>query len=337
VTWRTASLLAVTWLTSSVCIAAELQQWHLPTGFAEPVVPVDNAMSTARVVLGKQLFRETRLSVTGQFSCASCHDPGRAFTDGRRFAIGARGDALERNAPSLNYSAWNPSLGWDQSGAPTLEQQMLTPLLAEHPVEMGLMNVLAPLLQAFAADPGYATGFAAAFPDEATPVSLHSIVRAIASYERTLATANSAFDRYVFHDDRAAMSVAARRGMALFFGERASCASCHSGMAFSGPLRSVNAEQAQPLFADDGYRARGSADAAATSAHRVPSLRNVAVTAPYMHDGGLPTLAAVIEHYNNGAQAGDRVFPPLHLSDAEKTDLLAFLESLTDQAYAAMQ
>ena len=292
------------------------------------MVPQDNPLSPARVALGSLLFSDARLSVTGRHSCASCHDPVRAFTDGQPVAIGAAGARLSRNAPSILYSAWNPALGWDAPGHATLESQMLVPMFGKHPVELGLAGKAAQALAALRADPAVRDAFAAAFPGETALVTLENAVRAIASFERTLGEASSAFDRYLFLGDAGGMSPPARRGLDLFFSARLGCANCHSGMAFSGALRSVQEPEAAPRFADNGHGA-----AALT---RVPSLRNVALTAPYMRDGTLATLAAVIDHYDGGSARTAPPLPALRLTAQEKADLRAFLESLTDRPYEGL-
>lgn len=301
---------------------------RLPPGFAAPVVPADNPLTAARVSLGEQLFGERRLSVTGEHACVSCHDPVHAFTDRQPRAVGAQGQRLRRNAPSILYSAWNPSLGWDPPGSPSLEAQMLTPLFAMHPVELGLAGLEARVLARLQDDGALRSRFEEAFPGERQPVTMDNVIRAIASFERSLGEGSSAFDRYLFEADRNGMSPSALRGLDLFFGARAGCAGCHSGMAFSGSLRSVAQPDAVPRFADNGHGTEGPA--------RVPSLRNVAVTAPYMRDGALATLVAVIEHYDRGNPGVQPPLPALHLSAEEKADLQAFLESLTDRPYEGL-
>ncbi|MEY2854808.1 MAG: hypothetical protein RL030_1940 [Pseudomonadota bacterium] len=296
-----------------------------PPGFPAPLVPADNPMSPARVALGEQLFGDRRLSVTGEYACVSCHDPVRAFSDAQPRAVGAQGDKLRRNSPSILYSAWNPSLGWDPPGSPTLEKQMLTPLFGKHPVELGLARIESRVLAQLQADGALRSRFEEAFPGERQPLTMDNVVRAIATYERSLGEGSSAFDRYVFDADRGGMSPSALRGLELFFNSRPGCVDCHSGMAFSGSLRSVAQPDEAPRFADNGQDTEGPA--------RVPSLRNVAVTAPYMRDGSLPTLAAVIDHYDRGSPGVQPPLPALHLTREEKADLQAFLESLTDRPY----
>ncbi|HEV7633527.1 MAG TPA: MbnH family di-heme enzyme [Steroidobacteraceae bacterium] len=331
-------------------------EWQLPRGFPLPAVPADNPMSQPKVELGRRLFGDTRLSVTGNYSCASCHIPDRAYTDGRALAQGAQGAALRRNAMTLTNVAYSAAYEWASDRVGTLEQQMLTPLLNDHPLEIGLAGRETQVLAELAADPGYASAFGAAFPQDSQPLMLVNLVRAIAAFERTLIAGRSAFDRYVFDDERDAMTPSARRGMALFYSERARCGQCHSGLNFQGPLRSAADPQALPVFANtglydvDGHGGYPQSDrglievtrrAQDNGRFRVPTLRNVALTAPYMHDGSIATLAEVIEHYNRGGRARpaaaarltDPLIRPLRLSQREKADLQAFLHSLTDQGF----
>jgi cytochrome c peroxidase len=307
-------------------------RWQLPRGFPTPAVPADNPMSEARVALGRQLFFEPRLSVTGRSSCASCHDPARSFSDGRPVAVGATGEALPHNALALVNVAYNISFGWTKRAVRSLEAQMREPLLNQHPVELGVAGREAALSAALGADPAYAAAFAAAFPKEAPSVSFEHLVKAIAAFERTLISGRSAFDRYVFDGEHEALSSEAKRGMALFFSSRVGCSGCHSGFNFSGNWRDSEGETGPPSFAHNG---------ASEEAVRVPTLRNITLTAPYMHDGRFATLAAVLEHYSGlgaRAQAGrgarlDRRLPRSVLTPAERADLIAFLSSLTDESF----
>ena len=290
-------------------------------------------MSQAKVDLGARLFFEPRLSVTGGYACASCHDPQRGFSDGRRVARGARGDDLQLNALALVNVAYNISFGWAKPQVRSLEAQMLEPLLNEHPVELGLKGREATVSAALAADPAYAAAFAAAFAGEpGQAVSFDHMVKAIAAFERTLISGDSPFDRYVFSGEHQALTAAARRGMTLFFSARVGCAQCHSGFNFAGNWRDTKGATGRASFALDG-----------TSAHplRVPTLRNIALTAPYMHDGRFATLEAVLEHYSEvGARAArgvvlDKRLPRAALSAEERADLIAFLDSLTDQDFVS--
>jgi cytochrome c peroxidase len=308
-------------------------------------------MNDAKVALGRHLFFETRLSSTGRYSCASCHRPRLAFTDGRAHAVGGTGEPVRRGAMSLANVAYNPAFTWADSRVRSLEAQMRQPLFNEHPVEMGLKANDAAVLTALSGDEGYRGQFAAAFPGDSTEVSVDHLVKAIAAFERTLISGRSAFDRYVFDDDRAAMPEAAKRGMALFYSGRVGCAQCHSGLNFSGPLVYEAHTADAALFANtglydlDGRGAYPPSDRGLIEAthraqdmgkFRVPTLRNVALTAPYMHDGSLPNLEAVLDHYVQGGRRSrlqDSRVRPFALSADERADLLAFLISLTDREF----
>jgi cytochrome c peroxidase len=293
-------------------------------------------MSDAKVALGRRLFFEPRLSITGHYSCASCHDPAHAFSDGRRVAIGATGEALPHNAMALVNVAYNISFGWAKPQVRSLEAQMLEPLLNEQPVELGMKGREAAVSAGLAGDPAYARDFAAAFPGEEAAVSFGNLVKAIAAFERTLICGDSPFDRYVFGGEHEALSAQAKRGMALFFSHRAGCASCHSGFNFSGNWRDTQGATGRASFAENGT---------SQTPMRVPTLRNVALTAPYMHDGRFATLAAVLGHYSAigarvaGAVAGgprqryDARLPRNAFTAAERSELESFLDSLTDESF----
>jgi cytochrome c peroxidase len=296
-------------------------RWDLPRGFPEPAVPADNPMSTAKVALGARLFADTRLSVTGRHSCVSCHDPARAFTDGLARSRGATGETLPLNAPTLLNAAYNPSLGWRDSGITSLEQQMRAPLFNQHPPELGLAGREADVERSLSADASLVAGFAAAFPHEPR-ISLNNAIRAIAAYERTLLSASSPFDRYVFAGEHDALSPAQKRGMDLFFSDRGGCARCHGGINFAGDWLDRAHGNAKASFAV----------AATGETVRVPTLRNLALTAPYMHDGRFATLDAVLDHYQELAAdpgADERLRRP-PLTSEERSDLQLFLRSLGD-------
>ena len=303
-------------------------QWHLPRGFPTPAVPADNPMSVAKVELGRRLFFETRLSVTGSYSCASCHDPARAYSDGRARAVGSTGELLTHGAMSLANVAYNISYGWTKPNLSSLEAQMLEPLLNQHPVEIGIAGRQTAVVDLLAADASYATAFRASFPDDPQPMTFDHMVKAIAAFERTLIFGHSPFDRYVFNAEHEAITAPAKRGMRLFYSARAGCSSCHSGFNFDGNWRDASGESGKPSFADNGL---------GEGRFRVPTLRNIALTAPYMHDGRYATLAAVIEHYSRVARQPDvdRRLRKFDLSSAERQDLIAFLEALSDSELLA--
>jgi cytochrome c peroxidase len=325
-------------------------EWQLPPGFPRPAVPADNPMSAEKVALGRRLFFDTRLSSTGRYSCASCHRPELAFTDGRAQPQGATGQTVRRSAMSLTNIAYNPAFTWSSDRVRSLEAQMRQPLFNEHPVEMGLKVNRPSAVDAIFSEPIYRTQFAAVFGSPA-PVSMDHIIKAIAAFERTLISGRSAFDRYVFDDDRTALSESARRGMALFYSARAGCSQCHSGLNFSGAMVYEGHEQEKALFANtglydvDGHGAYPASDRGLIEVthrrmdmgkFRVPTLRNVALTSPYMHDGSLPTLDAVLDHYVRGGRKSpyqDGRIRPLALTQIERSDLLAFLGSLTDREF----
>jgi|HubBroStandDraft_5_1064220.scaffolds.fasta_scaffold91022_2 cytochrome c peroxidase len=331
-------------------IPAQQYEWHLPPGFPQPAVPADNPMSAEKVALGRQLFFETRLSSTGRYACASCHRRELAFTDGRAHAQGATGETVRRSAMSLTNVAYNLAFTWASDRVRSLEAQMRQPLFSKHPLEMGLQGDGASAVEVLSADSHYREEFAAAFPGDPAPLNMQHIIQAIASFERTLISGRSAFDRYIYDDDRTAISEPAKRGMALFYSERLACGQCHSGINFSGPIGYVNHEKESALFANNGlYNGprgaypkddQGLIEVTHRSADmgkfRVPTLRNAALTAPYMHDGSLPTLDAVLTHYEQGGHRNPRQdsrVRAIALSASERADLLAFLESLTDRDF----
>ena len=208
-------------------------------------------MSSEKVALGRQLFFETRLSSTGRYSCASCHHPQLAFTDGRARAQGATGEIVRRGAMTLTNVAYNIAFTW-AGNVRSLEAQMRQPLFSEHPIEMGLKGGGASAVKVLAADRNYRAQFAAAFPGDADPLNMEHIIKAIASFERTLISGRSPFDRYIYDDDRGAITEPAKRGMELFYSERVGCAQCHSGINFSGPMIYADHEKEHALFANNG-------------------------------------------------------------------------------------
>jgi cytochrome c peroxidase len=302
--------------------------WQLPAGFPEPAVPRDNPMSVEKVRLGRTLFFDPALSSSGAISCSSCHDPPRAFTDGLARSRTASGELLAHNAPTLVNAAYGASFGWETPEIRTLEQQMHRPLFSEHPVEMGLAGREREVVAQLESDADYRALFDAAFSAESRPVSIDNLVRAIASYERSLIHGDSPFDRYVFRGEHTAVGNAAKRGLALFYSPRLGCANCHSGFNFTGTWNEAAREPAPPAMARNGVAQRPM---------RVPTLRNIALTGPYMHDGRLGSLAAVIDHYEHAGQhrADDRRLRSFTLNATERVDLLAFLESLSDAQFTA--
>jgi cytochrome c peroxidase len=287
-------------------------------------------MSDAKVALGRRLFFETRLSVTHAYSCASCHDPAGAFTDGRAIALGATGQPTTNGAMSLANVGYNISFGWAKPQVGSLEAQMLEPLLNEHPVEMGLAGRQSEVAAWLNSDPQYRADFGQAFPESAGRATFDLMVKAIAAFERTLVSGRSPFDRYVFDGQHDALSAQAKRGMALFYSARLGCSACHSGFNFAGNWRDAQGTTGPASFARNGTSA---------TPLRVPTLRNITLTAPYMHDGRFSTLEAVIDHYQEaGKNRSDKNEPqlqPFVLDSDERAALLAFLHSLTDVEFVA--
>jgi cytochrome c peroxidase len=335
-------------------------RWKLPSGFPKPNVPKGNPMSDAKVVVGRRLFYDKRLSGNGTQACSSCHRQELAFTDGQARALGSTGELHPRSAQSLVNVVYNSTLTWANPALVTLERQMEVPLFGSSPVEMGVTDAnKAAVLARITKDPWYRARFRKAFPGAKQPISWTAIIRSIAAFQRSIVSADSRYDRYL--RGKAKLSAAEKRGMELFMGERAECHHCHGSFIFNDQVTYRGSPRELPLFHNTGLYNLGGTGAfpepnrgvfeltgAAKDmgAFKAPSLRNVAVTAPYMHDGSVPTLAAAVEHYaaggrviTDGPLAGDgRVNPykdPLiagiDLTSRDKADLVAFLEALTDK------
>jgi cytochrome c peroxidase len=344
--------------------AGEAWRWPLPDWVPPPAVSEDNPMSAHKVALGRHLFYDKRLSRDGSLACASCHEQARAFTDGKAVSKGVTGESGTRSAMSLTNVAYLPVLTWQNPQLTSLEVQALVPLFGEHPVEMGLAGREQQLFAMLQADPMYRGLFARAFPDEARQgdaalYSLATLTRALASFQRTLLSFGSPYDLYRYGGQPDALNAAAKRGEELFFGEKLECYHCHGGFNFTDNLK-----HARTAFAETGFHNTGLYNVDGRGAYpgsspgiveftgeprdagrfRTPTLRNVAVTAPYMHDGSIATLPQVLrEHYARAGRAvalGQGVNPlrseliaGFEISDAEIADLVAFLESLTDQGF----
>jgi len=336
--------------------------WDLPPGFPVPRVPADNPMSAAKVELGRHLFYDRRLSADQTVSCSSCHQQDAAFSDPRKQPSGITHELHPRNSMSLANVAYLPVLTWANPTQRLLENQALVPLFGETPVEMGLAGLEQVLLGRLRAEPRYQTLFPAAFPGEADPISLPNLTRAIAAFQRTLISGRSPFDRFQA-GDRTAMSASALRGEELFRSEELECFHCHGGFNFTGSVDFEGKGAPEIEFHNTGLYnvdGRGGYPAPNTGVHdltgkpedmgrfRAPTLRNVAVTAPYMHDGSIATLDEVLEHYMAGGRrvaagphAGNGSASPLkspfmvgfQLTGEQRADLLAFLRSLTDTLF----
>jgi len=292
-------------------------------------------MSARKVELGRRLFYDTRLSSTGAYSCASCHQQARAFTDGRARALGATGELHPRSAMSLANVAYNARFGWEDPDTASLEAQAAIPMLNTAPIELGVAGNEARILAALQRDRFYAREFPRVFPESRRGLRLEHVQKALAAFERTLISGSSAYDRAVYGDDASALSPLARRGLRLFTSPELACSSCHGGPAFAGDGASFHHNGLTPPAALAGLfaRTRRPDDA---GRFRAPGLRNIALTAPYMHDGRLATLREVIAHYASGGvhapQQSERV-RGFTLREGDADALVAFLEALTDEAF----
>lgn len=355
-------LLGLAWLCASLAAAQTP-----PLGLPPVPIPPDNPQTPEKVALGKKLFEDKRFSSTGQVSCATCHDAAKAFTDSPlRVSEGIRKLTGTRNAPTVVNAAYMKTQFWD-GRSPSLEDQALHPPL--NPVEMGL-KTHEPILKIARSDPEYVKAFKAVFGKSGKDVTMKEVTQAIAAFERSQVSGNSPFDRYYFKGEKAALSEAQKRGFDLYV-NKGRCVSCHRveqttatftdgrfhnvGVGINQIQEQVPALaraflEAQATLAEVDVKvltdkrtselgrfavSRGFDD---LGSFKTPTLRNVAATAPYMHDGSIKTLRDVVVHYNNGGvtKKEDRVndflsggIRPLDLTEEEIDDLVAFMEALT--------
>jgi cytochrome c peroxidase len=338
--------------------------WGLPSWVPTPIEPANNPMSMAKVELGRHLFYDKRLSADQSMSCASCHQQDKAFTDGLAVTTGVTGERGARSAMSLANVAYLPVLTWSNPNLTALEVQALIPIFGEHPVEMGMAGKETELFARLQAEARYRELFSKAFPGEARQgvdalYSLSTVTKALASFQRSLLSFDSPYDRYQYGGKKDAISASAKRGEALFFGEKMECYHCHGGFNFTDNIQHSKLPLAERgfhntgLFNLDGKGAYPknnpgikelTGDPDDEGKFRTPSLRNVALTAPYMHDGSIPTLEAVIrEHYAIAGRAAKNGKGPspmrssliagFEVSPQEVNDLVAFLNSLTDESF----
>ncbi len=332
----------------------------LPPGFPPPLEP-DGGTPPELVELGRHLFYDVRLSGNGTFSCASCHRQELAFTDGRARAVGSTGELHPRSTMSLANVVYNATYTWADPDLTTLEEQALVPMLNEHPVELGVAGREDEIVDRFARDSWYAERFQRLFPKQRPGLTVFA--RALAAFQRTLISGGSPYDRFVYGGDPDALTAAARRGMRLFHSERLACSQCHDGFNLSGPVQHRGAPSSEAAFHNTGLYnigGRGLYPHTDLGLHKVtgrkkhigrfraPTLRNIAVTAPYMHDGSIATLDEVIDHYAAGGrtiQAGraagvgrdnrykSELVKGFELFADERRDLLELLNSFTDEAF----
>ncbi len=343
--------------------SAPAWSWDLPPGIPAPRVPADNPMSAVKVELGRRLFYDVRLSGNQTQSCGSCHAQERAFSDGMAVSTGSTGDLTARGSMALVNVAFNPVQTWANPALVSLEDQALVPIFGEHPVELGLANMEDALLARLRAEPLYPDLFAEAFPADADPISVANAVRAIAAFERTLLSFDSPYDRRYYRGELDALSESAQRGLELFNSERLECFHCHGGFNFTDGVMHGGTAIPEIQFHNTGlYNIDGRGGYPAENRglfehtgeprdmgrFRAPTLRNIALTAPYMHDGSVADLDAVLDHYGaggrtieSGPNAGVGSESPLKniflhgftLTTDERADVRAFLDALTDETF----
>jgi cytochrome c peroxidase len=307
---------------------------EIPLGLPPEPVPPGNPPTAETVALGHRLFYDTRLSADGTISCASCHNPNRGFTDGQRVAKGIRGQTGTRSAPTLLNSAYYPVEFWD-GRASSLEDQAGGPMA--NPIEMGQPHEVS--VRKLEGDSDYRALFQKAFGPG--PVTLDKIAKSLASFERTLLSGDSAFDRYQYGHEAEAMSPAAIRGLAAFRDPaRGNCIACHTigkdyALFADGKFHNIGVGvDATGELTDLGRYSQTQVDAD-RGAFKTPTLRNVAITAPYMHDGSEKTLQQVVDYYAGGANSNPQLDPAIRaikLTAQDRADLVAFLEALTGNA-----
>ena len=336
--------------------------WSLPANFPNPRVPGDNPMSEAKVELGRFLFYDKRLSGNGTQSCASCHHQDKAFTDGRVVAMGSTGEMHPRNAQGLANVVYNATLTWANPSLLSLESQAQVPIFGERPIELGIndSNVNA-VLERIKTDARYPAMFASAYPGISQPVTWGNITRAIGAFQRTLISGNSRYDQFL--QGKTSLTASEQRGLTLFNGEKAECFHCHAGFNFNNQVVHASTQVLDTPFHNTGlYNIGGTgnfpegnqglyeitANPADRGKFRAPSLRNVEVTGPYMHDGSMTTLEEILDFYaaggrniTSGPHAGDgranpnkdQLISRINLTAEEKADLVAFLKTLTDHDF----
>lgn len=309
-----------------------------PLGLPPVPIPADNPPTAETVALGRLLYYDPILSVDNTVACATCHHPDFGFTDGKQFSEGVGGQKGGRNAPTVFNAAYYTTQFWD-GRAPSLEKQAEGPV--ENPVEMA--HTLEGVEKKLTADASYRAAFEKAFGPG--PITYEKVEKAIASFERTVVSGNSPFDRYFYGGDKSALSKAARRGLEVFRdSEKGDCAECHTigekhalftdnkfhniGVGVKLVLGGV------PELTDQG-RFDVTKNEADRGAFKTPSLRNIAQTSPYMHDGSLKTLKEVVDLYVGGGNSNPHLDKEIReldfLSGRERADLVAFLESLTGE------
>lgn len=303
----------------------DIFQLEIPSGFPDIPFPQDNSYTYDRWLLGKELFFDTRLSKDNNVSCASCHQTQLAFSDDVAFSLGSEGGIGTRNAPTLANVAYHPYY-LREGGLPTLEMQVLVPIQEHNEFNSNIVTIAEELSK----DESYQYLSSNAYDREIDP---YVITRAISTFERTLVSGNSRYDQYENGENLDVLNESEINGMNLFFSSKTDCAQCHGGFNFTNYAFENNGLYLE--YADNG-RARLTFEEDDVALFKTPTLRNIELTAPYMHDGSIATLEEVIEHYNQGGKAHphkNHLIRPLNLTAQEKSDLVKFLETLTDHSF----
>jgi cytochrome c peroxidase len=364
--WRTRRAALMAWLSLTSCEPAPdtSYDWSLPVGVEPPPVPTDNPQTPEKVELGRHLFYDLRLSKNQDRACGTCHEQQKGFTDGFHRAVGTENDLHGHNTMTLTNVGYSSELGWAYGSFRSLEQQLLVPLLGDDPIEMGMGGNEASLLAMLADDPVYAELFTAAFPDEPEPVTLANLARSIAAFERTIISVDAPLDRYL-RGEEDAISPAAKRGWELFRSPEAGCSRCHGGRDLASPTNAENEVIAEVgyfnigLYDLDGNgtypeSAQGLIETTGVAADmgrfRTPTLRNLAYTKPYMHDGSVISLEDAIDilaaggrDVQSGPFAGDgrgnphksELIQAITLTPIQRADLLEMLLALGDEEFIA--
>jgi cytochrome c peroxidase len=305
-----------------------------PLGLPPLPVPAENPPTLETIELGRKLFYETRLSRDNTVSCATCHNPGLGFTDGRKLSAGVSGRLGTRNAPTVLNSAYLPIQFWDGRAA-SLEEQAIGPM--GNSVEMDQPHEL--YLPKLNADPTYRARFEKCFGPGG--ITTPRIERALASFERTLLSGNSPFDRYKYGGERNALTPSAIHGLAVFTDPaKGNCSVCHTigekyALFTDGKFHNLGVGMNSEGVLTDLGRYEQTKREADKGAFRTPTLRNIARTGPYMHDGSEKTLQQVVDFYIGGGNSNpqlDKEIKPLTLTKQDQADLIAFLQSLTGEA-----
>lgn len=338
---------------------------RVPDHFETPAIPDNNPVTAEKLALGRRLFHDRRLSGNQTQSCADCHLQRRAFADDKITPTGSTGDHLVRNSPGIINVAYMSTLTWANNTFFDLEDQLLVPIRADNPIELGVTDgIVDEVLARFDDDPTYVEMFTAAYPDSPSSTTINKIVFALATFCRSMISGSSPYDRFLA-GDKNALTAQQKKGYSLFNGEKLECFHCHSGVNLTVSYRDFDSNEGSiqyPFFNNGLYNVnndgsyppydQGLYDLTFNPEHRglfrPQSLRNVALTAPYMHDGSIATLREVIEHYAAGGRnitegpfQGDgrlnpnksglvRGFP---ITDEEIDAVIAFLESLSDDAF----